>query len=246
MEWKDEGIVLAVRRHGETSAIVEILTLTHGRSLGLVRGGRSRRLRPVLQPGNIVLATWRARLEEHLGNFLIEPVELKAGLLIGEAMRLAALTTLTGEAQLLPEREPHPRIYEAMRVVLDSLQDEGTWPALLVRWEMGLLDELGFGLDLARCAVTGGREDLVYVSPRTGRAVSREAGGAYHDRLLALPAFLKGIQAGTPGPSDVLDGLKLTGFFLDRHVFGPRGIAAPESRHWIVAHLASGQAQRPH
>ena len=218
MEWKDEGIVLVVRRHGETSAIVEILTLTHGRSLGLVRGGRSRRLRPVLQPGNIVLATWRARLEEHLGNFLIEPMELKAGLLIDEAMR----------------------------VVLDALHDEDTWPALLVRWEMGLLDELGFGLDLARCAVTGGREDLVYVSPRTGRAVSREAGEAYHDRLLALPAFLKGIQAGTPGLSDVRDGLKLTGFFLDRHVFGPRGIAAPESRHWIVAHLASDQAQRPH
>jgi DNA repair protein RecO (recombination protein O) len=242
MEWKDEGIVLAVRRHGETSAIVEILTSTHGRSLGLVRGGRSRQLRPVLQPGNIVLATWRARLEEHLGNFVIEPLELKAGLLIGEAMRLAALTTLTGEAQLLPEREPHPRIYDAMRVVLDALEDQDTWPPLLVRWEMGLLDELGFGLDLARCAATGSTENLVYVSPKTGRAVSREAGLAYHDRLLALPAFLKGIQAGRPGPSDIVDGLKLTGFFLERHVFAPRGLSAPESRHWIADHLA----QRPH
>ena len=239
MEWKDEGIVLAVKRHGETSAIVEILTATRGRSLGLVRGGRSRRLRPVLQPGNTVLATWRARLEEHLGNFAIEPLELKAGLLIGEAMRLAALTTLTGEAQLLPEREPHPRLYEALRVVLDVLPDADTWPPLLVRWEMGLLDELGFGLDLSRCAATGSTEDLVYVSPKTGRAVSREAGQAYHDKLLVLPAFLKGVQAGTPGLSDVIDGLKLTGFFLDRHVFGPRGLAAPESRHWIVAHLAS-------
>lgn len=246
MEWKDEGIVLAVRRHGETSAIVEILTSTRGRSLGLVRGGRSRQLRPVLQPGNIVLATWRARLEEHLGNFVIEPLELKAGLLIGEAMRLAALTTLTGEAQLLPEREPHPRIYDAMRVVLDALEDPGTWPPLLVRWEMGLLDELGFGLDLARCAATGRTENLVYVSPKTGRAVSREAGQAYHDRLLALPAFLRGIQAEMPGLDDVMDGFKLTGFFLDRHIFGPRGISAPESRHWIVAHLASDQAQRPH
>ncbi|MGE0006615.1 MAG: DNA repair protein RecO [Parvibaculaceae bacterium] len=237
MEWKDEGIVLAVKRHGESSAIAEILTATRGRSLGLVRGGRSRRMRPVLQPGNIVLATWRARLEEHLGNFALEPLELKAGLLIGEAMQLAGLTTLTAEAQLLPEREPHPRLYEAMRVVLDALADADTWPALLVRWELGLLDELGFGLDLARCAATGTSEDLVYVSPRTGRAVSRAAGLAYRDRLLALPGFLKGGQAGTPGQGDVVDGLKLTGFFLERHVFGPRGVMAPESRHWILTHL---------
>ncbi len=238
MEWKDEGIVLAVKRHGESSAIVEILTATRGRSLGLVRGGRSRHMRPVLQPGNIVLATWRARLEEHLGNFALEPLELKAGFLIGEAMRLAALTTLTAEAQLLPEREPHPRLYDAMRVVLDALEDVDTWPALLVRWELGLLDELGFGLDLARCAATGTTEDLIYVSPKTGRAVSRGAGLAYHDQLLVLPAFLKGTQAGRPGQTDVVDGLELTGFFLERHVFGPRGVGAPESRHWILTHLA--------
>jgi DNA repair protein RecO (recombination protein O) len=239
MEWKDEGIVLAVRRHGESSAIAEILTATRGRSLGLVRGGRSRRLRPVLQPGNIVLATWRARLEEHLGNFALEPLELKAGLLIGEAMQLAALTTLTAEAQLLPEREPHPRLYQAMRIVLDALEDAETWPALLVRWEMGLLDELGFGLDLARCAATGTSEDLVYVSPKTGRAVSRAAGLAYRDRLLALPAFLRGSQADSPGQADIVDGLKLTGYFLERDVFAPRGVAAPESRHWIVSHLTA-------
>lgn len=239
MEWKDEGIVLAVKRHGETSAIVEILTATRGRSLGLVRGGRSRRLRPVLQPGNIVLATWRARLEEHLGNFALEPLELKAGLRIGDAMQLAALTTLTAEAQLLPEREPHPRLYQAMRIVLDALEDGGTWPALLVRWEMGLLDELGFGLDLARCAATGTNEDLIYVSPKTGRAISRAAGLAYRDRLLALPAFLKGSQAGGLEQADLMDGFKLTGYFLERHIFGPRGITAPESRHWIMTHLTA-------
>jgi DNA repair protein RecO (recombination protein O) len=197
-------------------------------------------MRPILQPGNIVLATWRARLEEHLGNFALEPLELKAGLLIGEAMQLAALTTLTAEAQLLPEREPHPRLYEAMRVVLDALEDVDTWPALLVRWELGLLDELGFGLDLARCAATGTTEDLIYVSPKTGRAVSRSAGLAYRDRLLPLPAFLKGTQAGRSGQTDVVDGFKLTGFFLERHVFGPRGVAAPESRHWILTHLTAG------
>jgi DNA repair protein RecO (recombination protein O) len=237
MEWKDEGIILAVKRHGESSAICELLTATRGRTLGLVRGGRSRQMRPVLQPGNIVLATWRARLEEHLGHFALEPLELNAGMLMGEAMRLAALTTLTAEAQLLPEREPHPRIYEATRLVLNALEDEGTWPALLVRWEMGLLDELGFGLDLARCAATGARDNLVYVSPKTGRAVSHDAGFAYHDRMLLLPAFLKGSQAGAPGLGDVLAGFKLTGYFLDRHVFEPRGITAPESRHWIVTHL---------
>lgn len=239
MEWKDEGIILAVKRHGEASAIAELLTATRGRSLGLVRGGRSRQMRPVLQPGNVVLATWRARLEEHLGNFALEPLELKAGLLIGEATRLAALTTLTAEAQLLPEREPHPRLYAAMRVILDVLEDDDTWPALLVRWEMGLLDELGFGLDLVRCAATGTRDNLIYVSPKTGRAVSSTAGEPYHDRLLSLPAFLKGGEAGTPGLADVLAGLKLTGYFLDRHVFAPRGITAPESRHWIVTHLTA-------
>jgi DNA repair protein RecO (recombination protein O) len=155
-------------------------------------------------------------------------------------MKLAALTTLTAEAQLLPEREPHPRLYEAMRVVLDALEDAETWPALLVRWELGLLDELGFGLDLARCAATGTSEDLVYVSPKTGRAVSRAAGLAYRDRLLALPAFLKGRQTGRPAQADVVDGLKLTGFFLERHLFSPRGVAAPESRHWILTHLMTG------
>jgi DNA repair protein RecO (recombination protein O) len=242
MEWRQEGIILGLRRHGETSVIAQILTQARGRWLGLVRGGRSRALRPVLQPGNLVLASWRARLEDHLGTFTVEPVTLRAGMIMADALQLAGLTTVTGLAQFLPEREPHPRVYEAMQLVIDNLDDPAIWPALLVRWELGLLDELGFGLDLARCAVTGSTEELIYVSPKTGRAVSRTAGEAYRDRLLLLPDFLKGPQAATPELADILAGFALTGHFLARHVFEPRGAEPPESRFWIL----SGLAQRPH
>ena len=240
MEWRDEGVILSVRRHGETSAIAEILTEKHGRALGLVRGGRSRVQRPVLQAGNAVQAVWRARLEEQLGTFTLEPLDLKAGAIMIEPFRLAGLATLAGLAQLLPEREPHGRVYEALRIVLDAIDQDEVWPALLVRWEMGLLDELGFGLDLSQCAATGAKEDLVYVSPKSGKAVSRTAGQPYSDRLLRLPPFLK---ANVPVASeDVIDGLKLTGFFLDRHVFEPRGLKLPELREWIIRKLA----ERPH
>ena len=233
MEWRDQGFVLSVRRHGEANAIVELLTPAHGRALGLVRGGRSRVQRPVLQPGNLVQASWRARLEDHLGVFTLEPLALKAGFLMDDAARLSALSTLTSLAQLLPEREPHPRVYEAARVVLDAMEDDALWPALMVRWELGLLEELGFGLDLGRCAATGTTVDLAYVSPRTGRAVSRQAGAEWHDRLFDLPGFLMG--GGTTTPADVLAGLRLTGYFLSRHVMEPRGIAMPPARERMVA-----------
>lgn len=239
MEWRDEGIILAARRHGENNAIAEILTAERGRCLGLVRGGRSRQLRPVLQPGNIVTAHWRARLEDHLGIFLLEPLALKAGGILDDPFKLAGLSTLTALAQALPEREPHPRIYGAMHLVLEAIQDDSVWPALLVRWELGLLDEMGFGLDLSRCAATGTRDDLCFVSPKSGRAVSRAAGEAYRNRLLPLPPFLLGLQAGPPSRRDIADGLRLTGHFLDRHIFEARGLAVPEQRHWIVARLES-------
>ncbi|MFT3986529.1 DNA repair protein RecO [Aestuariivirga sp.] len=240
MEWRDEAIILSVRRHGETSAIVEVLTADHGRALGLVRGGRSRVQRPILQPGNQVTVKWRARLEEHLGNFTFEPISLRAGPIMEEPFRLAGLSTLAALSQLLPEREPHRRIYDALLVILSGIEQDDVWPALLVRWEMGLLDELGFGLDLAACAATGQRDDLVYVSPRTGRAVSRDAGSPYHDRLLPLPAFLRAPAAATP--DDIADGLRLTGHFLMRHIFEPRGLEPPEQRQWIIRALA----ERPH
>jgi DNA repair protein RecO (recombination protein O) len=239
MQWSEEAIVLAVRHHGESSAILEVLTRAHGRSLGLVRGGRSRALRPVLQPGNSIIATWRARLEEHLGLFTIELTSPRAARLMADGFRLAGLTTVTGLALLLPEREPHPRIYDATVLLLDRLEDDAIWPALLARWELGLLDELGFGLDLRRCAATGGNQALAYVSPRSGRAVSAEAGEPYRERLLRLPPFLTD-AGGSPNSSDVADGLKLTGYFLERHILGPRGLAAPGARAILLEKLARG------
>jgi DNA repair protein RecO (recombination protein O) len=237
MQWREEGIILSVRPHGEGSAIADILTEAKGRTLGLVRGGRSRIQRPVLQTGNFVVAQWRARLEEHLGNFTVEPLALKAGTLIDEPFRLAGLTTLTALAQLLPEREPHPRIYNALKLTIEQLENDDVWPALLVRWELGLLDELGFGLDLARCAVTGSADSLAFVSPRSGRAVSRKAAEPYVERLLPLPAFLLGRQAGSPTAEEVAQGLRLTGHFLARHILEPRTLPMPESRSWIEARL---------
>jgi DNA repair protein RecO (recombination protein O) len=225
MEWRDEGIILSVRGHGETSAIVEVFTEAHGRVLGLVKGGRSRRQRPVLQAGNSVDVTWRARLEEHLGLMQVEATAFRAGFIMENALRLAGLSALTGLAQALPEREPHKKLYQASRIVLDALDHDEVWPSLYVRWEMGLLDELGFGLDLTSCASTGQGHDLIYVSPKSGKAVSREAGLPYCNKLLPLPAFLRGEMGG-----DVCDGLRLTGYFLERHVMAPRQLALPPSR----------------
>lgn len=240
MEWRDEGVILSVRRHGETSAIAEVLTVQHGRVMGLVRGGRSKQQRPVLQAGNVVQAVWRARLEEQLGTFTLEPLDLHAGAIMEEPFRLAGLATLAGLAQLLPEREPHPRVYEALRVVLDAIDHDDVWPALLVRWELGLLDELGFGLDLSKCAATGTRQNLTFVSPRSGKAVSAEAGEPFRDRLFRLPSFLVGGLVASPG--DIIDGLKLAAYFLDRHVFEPRGARLPEQQDWVIRALA----EKPH
>jgi DNA repair protein RecO (recombination protein O) len=240
MEWRDDGIVISVRRHGETSAIAELLTEHHGRFLGLVRGGRSRTMRPVLQAGNAVQATWRARLEDHLGIFQIEPLQLRAGSLIDDPFKLSGLAALAALAQLLPEREPHRRIYDALNVVLAAMDDDGVWPALVVRFELGLLDELGFGLNLASCAATGATSNLTHVSPRSGRAVSAAAAEPYRPKLLPLPEFLLG-KGGAATPSDVLEGMRLTGHFLARHVFDPRGIDEPEARRSLIARMAQRQ-----
>jgi DNA repair protein RecO (recombination protein O) len=241
MHWSEEGIVLAVRRHGETGAIAEILTRGHGRSLGLVKGGRSRALRPILQPGNSVIATWRARLEDQLGVFTVELASARAAWLMDDPFKLAGLGTVTGLALLLAEREPHPRIYDATVLLLHAMDDDSVWPALLARWELGLLDELGFGLDLKSCVATGTNQALAYVSPRSGRAVSVEAGEPYQDRLLRLPAFLTP-RGGHASVCDVADGLKLTGYFLERHVLGPRGMSTPGSRDILVERLSRIEA----
>ena len=189
MQWTDEGIVLGTRRHGETSLILELMTEGHGRHLGLVRGGRSRRLQPMLQPGNTVRATWRARLDEHLGNYTVEATTLRAARLIESAVGLYGVQALASLIRLLPERDPHAQIFTALAGVLDWLDDPVVAGALIVRFELRMLEELGFGLDLERCAATGTNDDLAYVSPKTGRAVSRSAGEPYHDRLLVAAAL---------------------------------------------------------
>jgi DNA repair protein RecO (recombination protein O) len=241
MEWREEGIVVGTKRHGETAVILDVFTRGRGHWHGLVRGGRSRRLRPVLQPGNLVQAAWRARLEEHLGSFTVEPLALKVAGFIDDPFKLAGLTTLTALVQLLPEREPHERLYDAMQTVLGALEDDDVWPTLAVRWEMGLLDDLGFGLDLEKCAATGLTEDLIYVSPKSGRAVSAEAGLPYREKLFQLPGFLKSAPNSEVTNQDVLHGFALTGHFLRRHLFEPRGLNMPEQRDWIIQHISAAR-----
>ncbi len=190
MEWTDTGIVLGTRRHGEANAILELMTREHGRHLGLVRGGAGTRLKPVLQAGNSVLATWRARLDEHLGHFTIEGLDLRAASFLPAAHAVYGVTHLAALMRLLPERDPHEFVFEALDAALDQLGDPATVAVLAARFELQLLAELGFGLDLSVCAATGTATDLVYVSPKSGRAVSRAAGEPWRDRLLVLPAFL--------------------------------------------------------
>src|SRR6266567_479199 len=232
MEWTDEGIVLGVRRHGETSAIVELLTRSHGRHLGLVRGGAGSRMRPLLQPGNSVCAVWRARLDEHLGYYAIEGTRLRAATLLASSHATYGVTHLASLARLLPERDPHEDIYEMLERTLDDFDDAGEAAAHLIRFELAMLAELGFGLDLENGAAT----ELIYVSPKSGGAVSRLAGEPFRDRLLRLPAFLREGEGGTNGWSDqdLQDGFRLTGLFLLRHVLEPRGQGHSDARDGFI------------
>lgn len=230
MEWSDEGVILGVRAHGETGAVVEVLTRTHGRHLGLVHGGRSRKLRPILQTGNHVDVSWKARLAESLGHFNLELRKPFAALLMEDPPALTAISCLAELARLLPERDPHPNLYEVTLFVLGFLDEPGVWPALYVRWEMALLDELGFGLDLSRCAATGASTDLIYVSPKSGRAVSAAAGEPYKDRLFPLPGFLRAGTKGNVSEADIAAGLDLTGHFLEVRVIQARGLEMPDAR----------------
>jgi DNA repair protein RecO (recombination protein O) len=238
MDWTDEGIILGVRPHGETASVVELLTRAHGRHLGLVHGGRSRKMRPVLQVGNHVEVAWKGRLAEHLGHMTLETRRAYAAEIMESAIPLAGLSTLTTLARLLPERDPHASLYEISLFVLGFLDEPEVWPALLIRWELALLDDLGFGLDLTQCAATGGNDDLIYVSPRTGRAVSASAGEPYRDRLLALPGFLRGRSQATVSGGDLSAGFALTGHFLETRVLAPRGEVLPEVRGRLIDLLA--------
>ena len=239
MQWTDDGLVIGLRRHGETGMVLELMTPGHGRHLGLVHGGRSRRMQPVLQPGNHVRATWRSRLDESLGSFAVEPVDLGANRLLGSGFALYGIGHMTALLRLLPERDPHPALYAAAGVLMAHLGNPVVAPALMVRFELAILSELGFGLDLSACAATGGNDALVYVSPKSGRAVSASAGEPYRDRLLPLPAFLREREEGgmspAPDAADVTAGFTLTGYFLEQHIWGPRGLRAPEERLRFVA-----------
>lgn len=238
MEWTDDGIVLGTRRHGEAGAILELLTRHHGRHLGLVRGGAGSRLRPVLQTGNTVRAVWRARLDEHLGHFGVEGLTLRAAELLAIPHAVYGITHLAALCRLLPERDPHQGVHDSLLTILEGLPALRLTAARIAQFELQLLAELGFGLDLERCVATGERTELVYVSPKSGRAVSRGAGAPWHDRLLALPAFLSqedGCEL--PTLEEIVDGFALTGFFLSRYVLEPRGSLLSEARSGFLSVL---------
>jgi DNA repair protein RecO (recombination protein O) len=235
MQWTDEGIVLGVKRHGEASAILELMTRERGRHLGLVRGGFGSRLKPVLQPGNTVSATWRARLDEHLGNYTVEGLHLRAANFFSAPHAIYGVTHLATLMRLLPERDPHAGLYEVLNEILGHLDDAVVAAPMVVRFELQLLSELGFGLDLERCVATGASGDLIYVSPKSGRAVSRSAGEPWSDKMLKLPAFLRDRDA-IPIGRDLADGFALTGYFLTRHVLEARGLSLGDERaHFIAA-----------
>ena len=229
MEWRATGLVLTVRPHGEHAAIIQVLTAEHGLHAGVVRGGASRRMAPVLQPGAQVDVTWRARLGEHMGAFTVEPV-LSRSHLMADRRALAGLNAICALLYVaMPEREPHPALYAATQTLLDAMDHLPGWPLIYLRWEQGLLEALGFGLDLTCCAVTGTRMELAFVSPKTGRAVSLAGAGEWADRLLPLPACMGG-QGG-----DVVQGLAITGHFLARElapILGGRPL--PEARRMLV------------
>ena len=233
MDWREEGLLLAARRHGENAAIIEVFTEAHGKHAGIVRGGSSRKMAPVLQPGTQVDVTWRARLEEHLGSFTVEPVQSRAAALMSDRRTLAGLNALTALLVFaLPEREPHPALYRQTLTVLDMMEGDH-WPLAYLRWELSLLEELGFGLDLTSCVVTGSTDGLTYISPKSGRAVAKGSAGAWSDKLLPLSPALLG--KGDGGPQDIRDGLRATGHFL-RHWLAPAlgNKPLPEARGRLV------------
>jgi DNA repair protein RecO (recombination protein O) len=238
MDWRDQGALLNVRRHGETSAIIEVFTAEHGRHAGVVRGGTSRKTAPFLQPGAQLDLTWRARLDEHLGSFAIEPVKSRAAQVMGDRVSLAGLNSVTALLSfVLPEREPHATLYTQTIALLDMIGTSDVWPVAYLRWELALLDEMGFGLDLSKCALTGGTDDLIYVSPKSGRAVSGSAAGDWADRLLPLSPAMTDRASGDL--EEVRAGLTTTGYFLGQKL-APELVhkPLPEARRRLMDALA--------
>ena len=237
MDFQEEAFVLSARAHGDTGAVVDLLTQGHGRRSAYVAGGASRKMRPFLQPGARVVADYRARTSDHLGAARLEPMGEGPRALFDDALALTGLAAAAAVAQgALPQREPHPGVFLAFEALMAAFALPSVWPAIFVRFEAGLLDDLGFGLDLTRCAATGGVDDLIYVSPRTGRAVSRQAGAPYADKMLTLPPFMLGAQAGLV-EGDVKAGFDLTGHFLEQFVFHPLNKPLPPARVWMLDKL---------
>lgn len=222
IEWRDEAAILAVRPFGETSVIVEVFSAAHGRHAGVVRGGTSRKLAPVLQPGAQVAVTWKARLDSHLGSFTMEPVRSRAAAAMGDRLALAGLNAVCAIlSHVLPEREAHGPLYDRTVALLDLLGQGDVWPLAYLRWEQALLEEMGFALDLSACAVRGVNEDLAFVSPKTGRAVSRQAAGEWADRLLPLPPVLAGL--GDASNAMIVTALGTTGYFIEKRLMRSLG-----------------------
>ncbi len=237
MDFEDDGYVLAARAHGEAGAIVEILTAEHGKYVAHVAGGASRKMKPFLQAGARVILHYRSRVSEQLGSATLEPVGEGPSALFDDPLALSGLAAAAAVAAgALPEREPHPGAFLAFESLTGALTNPDIWPAVFVRFEMGLLQDLGFGLDLSKCAATGATDDLVYVSPRTGRAVSRGAGEPYKDRLLVLPPFMLSAQGGL-ADGDVGAGLELTGHFLESFIFAVLNRPLPPARVWLLDRL---------
>lgn len=237
MEWTGEGLMLGTRRHGETSTIAEVMVVGRGRCLGLVRGGRSHKLTPTLQAGNSVQVTWRARLEDHLGNFTVELLQTRAADIMADRLRLYALQLICDHMRLLPERDPHDRLLQLALHALDHTDTPLLLGTDLARFELTLLEELGFGLDLASCAVSGETAGLTHVSPRTGRAVTAEVAAPYKGKLLELPTFLSQQEAATT--TDLSAAFRLTGHFLAEHVWNARNISPPATRDSLIGMLAA-------
>jgi DNA repair protein RecO (recombination protein O) len=237
MEFEDDAFVLSARPHGDTGVVADLLTERHGRRLTYVAGGASRRMKPFLQPGSRVRAAFRSRDDSQLGSARLEPRGEDISQLFDSPLALAGLAAATAVVQgALPEREPEPGIFAALEALMSAFAHDAVWPAVFIRFELGLLASLGFGLNLDVCAVSGATDDLAWVSPRTGRAVSRTEGAPYADRLLGLPPFLLGHQAAVV-EGDVGMGLALTGHFLEAWVFHPRDKPLPPARDWMVERL---------
>ena len=237
MEWRDTGALLSVRKHGEGSAIIEVFTTEHGRHAGLVRGGGSRKMAPLLQPGAQLSVEWKARLEDHLGSFTIDPVKSRAAQIMADRAALAAMGSISALLTLsLPEREPHPRLYARTIDLLDALGEVSDWPARYALWENALLADMGFGLDFSECAATGATQDLIYVSPRSGRAVSREGGADYADLMLPLPRFLR-MDDPTGDRVEVISALRTTGHFIETWLMPALARKIPSARERLISAL---------